>query len=62
MKRFWIAVEDKVVNSLVRRTQGMAGDRQFLAVIILANIALFLIRAIIPLVLIVPLVCLWWLL
>lgn len=59
MKRFWLALEDRIVNGLVRWTQGMAGDRQFLLVIILANIALFLIRKIIPLILIGVLIALW---
>jgi hypothetical protein len=59
MKRFWLALEDRIANAVLRRTQGLAGDRQFLLVIIIGNIALFLIRAIIPLILIGALVAMW---
>jgi hypothetical protein len=61
MKRFWLALEDRIANAVLRMTQGLAGDRQFLAVIIIGNIVLFLIRAIIPLILLGALATLWWL-
>lgn len=45
-----------------RLLHGLAGDRQFLLVILLGNLACFLARVFVPLVLLGAMAALWWLL